>query len=103
MTQSLSSSAISSTEAVVSTMATFLVGGQAEEQAGRGGGFMKVVQDVAMWPFCLQRRQCPSLKHFSCSSRVSLRGFSLMSMSMALGSLEDVFLDGGMECNGSSG
>ena len=40
MTQSSSSSAISSTEAVVSTMATFLVGGRAEERVGRGGRFV---------------------------------------------------------------
>ena len=48
MTQSSSSSAISSIEAVVSTTATFLVEGRAGEQAGRGGRFMKVVQDTAM-------------------------------------------------------
>ena len=94
MTRSSSSSAISSTEAVVSTTATFLVGGRAEEQVGRGRRFMKVVQDVAMWPFCLQWRQCPSLKHLSRSSGVSLWGFSLESTSMALGSLEEVFLVG---------
>ena len=94
MTRSSSSLAISSTEAVVSTMATFLVGGRAEEQAGRGGRFVKVVQDMAMWPFCLQWRQGPSLKHLSHSSGVSLQGFSLESMSMALGSLAEVFLVG---------
>ena len=94
MTQSSSSSAISSTEAVVSTMATFLVRGRAEEWAGRGGGFEKVVQDAAMWPFCLQQRQHPSLKHLSHSSRVSFLSFSLVSTSMALGSLEGVFLVG---------
>ena len=55
---------------------------------------MKVVQDAAMWPFCLQCRQHSSLKHLSRSSRVSLGGFSLESMSMALGSLEGVFLVG---------
>ena len=94
MTQSSSSSASSSTEAIVSTTATFLVGGRAEEQVGREGRFMKVVQDTAMWPFCLQRRQCPSLKHLSRSSGVSLQGFSLESTSMALGSLEGVLLVG---------
>ena len=94
MTRSSSSSAISSTEAVVSTTATFLVRGRAEEWAGRGGGFEKVVQDVAMWPFCLQWRQRPSLKHLSHSSGVSFLGFSLVSTSMALGSLEGVFLVG---------
>ena len=52
MTQFSSSSAISSMEAVVSTTATFLVGGQAEERTGRGGGFEKVVQDAAICPFC---------------------------------------------------
>ena len=40
MTRSSSSSAISSTEALVSTTATFLVGGQAGERAGRGGRFV---------------------------------------------------------------
>ena len=40
MTRSSSSSAIFSTEAAVSTTATFLVGGRAEEQAGRGGRFV---------------------------------------------------------------
>ena len=96
MTHSSSSSASSSMEVVVSTMATFLVRGQAEEQGGRGGGFMKVEQDVAIWPFCLQWRQHPSLKHFSRSSRVSFRGFSLVSMSMALGSLEGTVLGVGV-------
>ena len=81
-------------EAVVLTTATFLVGGRSGERAGRGGQFMKVVQDAAMWPFCLQQRQCPSLKHFSHSSRVSFWGFSLVSTSMALGSLEGVSLVG---------
>ena len=99
MTRSSSSSVISSTEAAVSTMATFLVKGRAEEQAGRGGRFMKVVQDVAMWPFCLQRRQHPSLKHLSLSSGVSFLGFSLLSTSMALGSLEGVFLVGAVVWN----
>ena len=94
MTRSSSSSAISSTEAVVSTTATFLVGGRAEERAGRGGRFVKVVQVTAMWPFCLQWRQHPSLKYFSRSSGVSFLGFSLVSTSMALGSLEGVFLVG---------
>ena len=94
MTRSSSSSATSSTEAVVSTTATFFVGGRAGERAGRGGEFEKVVQDVAMWPFCLQRRQHPSLKHLSRSSGVSFFGFSLVSTSMALGSLEGVFLVG---------
>ena len=94
MTRSSSSLAISSMEAAVPTMATFLVGGQAGERVGRGGRFVKVVQDAAMWPFCLQQRQRPSLKHFSCSSRVSFWGFSLESTSMALGSLEGVFLVG---------
>ena len=61
---------------------------------GRGGGFVKTEQDAAMWPFCLQRRQRPSLKHFSCSSRVSFHGFSLVSMSIAFGSLEGAFLVG---------
>ena len=94
MTLSSSSSAISSTEAVVSMTTTFFVGGRAGERAGRGGRFVKVVQDAAMWPFCLQQRQCPSLKHLSHSSGVSLWGFSLESMSMALGSLEGVLLVG---------
>ena len=40
MTQSSSSLAISLIEAVVSTTATFLVGGQAGEHAGRGGRFV---------------------------------------------------------------
>ena len=40
MTRSSSSSAISSTEAVVSTMATFLVRGRAGERAGSGGRFV---------------------------------------------------------------
>ena len=52
MTRSLSSSAISSIAVVVSTTATFLVGGQAGERVGRGGRFVKVVQDAAMCPFC---------------------------------------------------
>ena len=60
---------------------------------------MKVVQDAAMWPFCLQQRQRPSLKHLSRSSGVSLRGFSLESTSMALGSLEGVLLVGAGEWN----
>ena len=60
------------------------------------GGFVKVEQDVAMWPFCLQWRQCPSLKHFSCSSGVSFLGFSLVSTSIMLGSLEGVLLMVGM-------
>ena len=94
MTQSSSSSAISSIEAVVLTTATFLVGGQAGEWAGRGGRFKKVVQDMAMCPLCWHQRQCPSLKHLSLSSGVSFLGFSLVSMSMALGSLEGVFLVG---------
>ena len=94
MTQSSSSSAISSMEAVVSTTATFLVGGRAGERAGRGGRFMKVVQDMAMCPFCWHQRQHPSLKHFSLSSGVSFLGFSLVSTSMVLGSLEGVFLVG---------
>ena len=47
MTRSSSSLAISSTEVVVLTTATFLVGGQAGEQVGRGGRFMKVVH--VMW------------------------------------------------------
>ena len=94
MTRSSSSLAISLTEAVVSTMATFLVGGRVEERAGRGGRFVKVVQDTAIWPFFLQRRQHASLKHFSRSSGVSLQGFSLESTSMALGSLEGVLLMG---------
>ena len=94
MTRSSSSSAISSIEAVVSTMATFLVGGQAGEQAGRGGRFGKVVQDTAMCPFCRHRRYLPSLKHISLSSGVSFLGFSLVLTSMALGSLEGTFLVG---------
>ena len=92
MTRSSSSSAISSTEAVASTTAIFLVGGRTGEQAGRGGGFVKVVQDMAMCPFCQHRRQCPSLKHLSLSSGVSFLGFSLVLTSMVLGSLEGVFL-----------
>ena len=52
MTRSSSSSAISSTEAVVSTTATFLVGGWAEEHVGSGGGFTKAGQEAAIWPFC---------------------------------------------------
>ena len=44
--------------------------------------------------FFLQRRQRPSLKHLSRSSGVSFFGFSLVSTSMALGSLEGVFLVG---------
>ena len=40
MTCSSSSSAISSMEATVSTTATFLVGGRAEEWVGRGGRFV---------------------------------------------------------------
>ena len=40
MTRSSSSSSISSTEEVVSTTATFLVGGRAGEWAGRGGRFV---------------------------------------------------------------
>ena len=40
MTRSLSSSAISSIEAAVSTTATFFVGGRAGERAGRGGRFV---------------------------------------------------------------
>ena len=105
MIQSSSSSAISSTEAVVSTTATFLVGGWAGEWVGRGGRFMKVVQDVAMCPFCQHRRQCPSLKHLSLSSGVSFFGFSLVSTSMALGSLKGVFLVGAgdVECDRDSG
>ena len=94
ITRSSSSLAISSTEVVVSTTATFLVWGWAGEQAGRGGRFMKVVQDAAICPFCWHRRQCPSLKHLSLSSRVSFLGFSLVSTSMELGSLEGVFLVG---------
>ena len=94
MTRSLSSSAISSIEVVVSTMATFLVGGWAGERAGRGGRFKKVVQDAAMCPFCQHRRHHPSLKHLSLSSGVSFLGFSLVSTSMALGSLEGTFLVG---------
>ena len=93
MTRSSSSSAISSTEAVVSTTATFLVGGRAGERAGRGGRFT-LVQDAAMCPFCLQRRHRPSLKHLFRSSGVSFFGRSLMSTSMALGSLEGVLLVG---------
>ena len=53
-----------------------------------------MVQDTAMWPFFLQRRQRPSLKHLSRSSGVSFFGFSMVSTSMALGSLEGVFLEG---------
>ena len=53
-----------------------------------------MVQDVAMWPFCLQWRQRPSLKHLSHSSGVSLWGFSFESTSMELESLEDMFLVG---------
>ena len=94
MTHSSSSLAISSTEAVVSTTATFLVGGQVEERVGSGGGLVKVEQDAAMWPFCRHWRQCPSLKHFSLSSGVSFLGFSLVSTSIALGSLEGAFLAG---------
>ena len=94
MTRSLSSSAISLTEAVVSITATFLGGGRAGEWAGRGGMFMKVVQDAAMCPFCQHRRHCPSLKHFSLSSGVSFLVLSLVSTSMALGSLEGAFLVG---------
>ena len=93
MTRSSSSSAISSTEAVVLITTTFLVEGQAEERVGRGG-FMKLEQDAAMWPFCWHLRHCPSLKHFSLSLRVSFLGFSLVSTSMALGSLEGVLLVG---------
>ena len=81
-------------EAVASTTATFLVGGQAGEQAGRGGRFMKVVQDMAMCPFCQHQRQHPSLKDLSLSSGVSFLGFSWVSMSRALGSREGVFLVG---------
>ena len=96
MTRSSSSSASSLTEAVVLTTATFLVGGRAEERAGSGGGsgggFSKVGQEVAIWPFCWHQRQCPSLKHFSLSSGVSFLGFSLVSTSIALGSLEEVLL-----------
>ena len=84
MTRSSSSLAISSVEAVVETTATFLVRGRAGERVGRGGEFEKVVQDTAMWPFCLQQRQRPSLKHLSHSSGVSFLGFSLVSTSMAL-------------------
>ena len=40
MTRSSSSLVISLTVAVVSTMATFLVGGQAGERVGRGGRFV---------------------------------------------------------------
>ena len=94
MTRSSSSLAISLTEAVVSTTATFLVGGWTEERAGRGGGFVKVEQDAAMWPFCQHWRHHPSLKHFSLSSGVSFLGFSLVSTSIALGSLEGVLLAG---------
>ena len=94
MTQSSSSSTISSTEVVVSTTATFLVGGRAGERVGRGGRFMKVVQDAAMCPFCWHWRQRPSLKHLSLSSGVSFLGFSLVSTSIAFGSLEGVFLVG---------
>ena len=92
MTQSSSSLAISSTEVVVLTTATFLVGGQAGEQVGRGGRFVKLVQDVAICPFCRHQRHCPSLKHLSLSSGVSFLGFSLVSTSMELGSLEGVFV-----------
>ena len=56
--------------------------------------FEKVVQDTAMCPFCWHRRQRPSLKHLSLSSGVSFLGFSFVSMSMVLGSLEGVFLVG---------
>ena len=94
MIQFLSSSAISSIAAVVSTTATFFVGGQAGERAGRGGRFVKVVQDAAMCPFCQHRRHCPSLKHLSLSSGISFLSLSLVSTSMALGSLEGVFLVG---------
>ena len=55
---------------------------------------MKVVQDAAMCPFCQHQRQHPSLKHLSLSSGVSFLGFSFVSTSMALGSLEGVFLVG---------
>ena len=51
-------------------------------------------QDTAMWTFCLQWRQHPSLKHLSRSSRVSFHGFSLVSTSIAFGSLEGAFLVG---------
>ena len=40
MTRSSSSSAISSTEAVVSMTAAFLVGGQVGDRTGRGGAFV---------------------------------------------------------------
>ena len=94
MTWSSSSSAISLIAVVVSTTATFLVGGRAGEWAGRGGRFVKLVQDVAMCPFCQHQRHCPFLKHLSLFSGVSFLSFSLVSMSMALGSLEGVFLVG---------
>ena len=70
-----------------------------------GGGFVKAGQEAAIWPFCRHLRQRPSLKHLSLSSGVSFLGFSLVSTSMALGSLEGVFLGGvgGMECDGGSG
>ena len=55
---------------------------------------MKVGQEAAMWPFSWHWRQCPSLQHLSLSSGVSFLGFSLVSTSMALGSLEGMFLVG---------
>ena len=55
---------------------------------------MKAGQKMAIWPFCQHQRQHPSLKHLSLSSGVSFLGFSFVSMSMALGSLEGAFLVG---------
>ena len=92
MTRSSSSLANSLMETVVSTTATFLVGGQVEEWLGSRGGFAKVGQEAAIWPFCRHRRQHPSLKHFSLSSGVSFLGFSLVSTSTVLGSLEGALL-----------
>ena len=67
---------------------------------GTGGGFVKVGQETAMWLFCQQQRQHPSLKHLSPSSGVNFLGFSFVLTSMALGSLEGVFLIGVWKATG---
>ena len=94
MTHSSSSSASSLMEVVVSTMATFLVGGWAEEQVGRRGGIHEDRTRCSHVAFLSTAETVSFSKHFSRSSRVSFHGFSLVSMSIAFGSLEGAFLVG---------
>ena len=81
------------------------MGGRAGEQAGRGGRFVKVVQDAAMCPFCQHLEtttffEAP-LPFFRSKLPWLLLGVDVQGIGVFGGSIPSG--GGGVECNGGSG